>query len=356
MFHKHPNKADGRNPTCKECRKSMSKDQYNKHKNSIKKRTNEYYYNNKERIKEKQREYNKKRRETDIKYVLARRLRNRLYYALKNKNWKKTTHFSEYIGCSREYLVSHLESKFEPGMSWDSYGGWHIDHIVPLSSAKSEEEMYKLCHYTNLQPLWATDNIRKGNNVVVANKKDYTVKPIPNKLSHDFILNIHYAKRLPPISHCFGLFKGDSMVGICSFSKPTGRHVSGHISHSPESVLELNRLVLKNNLKNEASMLVSRSLKMLPKKSIIVSFADSNQNHLGIVYQACNFKYYGTTLPRKEFQSDMNVHSSTAAKDPEKYNAKLGDRSLKHRYIYTKDYSRIKLLEQPYPKKYNQHP
>lgn len=50
-------------------------------------------------------------------------------------------------------------------MTWDNYGKWHIDHIVPLVSAKTEEEMYKLCHYTNLQPLWALDNIKKGDNL-----------------------------------------------------------------------------------------------------------------------------------------------------------------------------------------------
>jgi hypothetical protein len=53
-------------------------------------------------------------------------------------------------------------------MSWDNYGfyGWHIDHVIPLSSAKTEEEVYKLCHYTNLQPLWAEDNLKKGSKII----------------------------------------------------------------------------------------------------------------------------------------------------------------------------------------------
>jgi hypothetical protein len=62
-------------------------------------------------------------------------------------------------------LKQHLENQFQSGMNWKTYGkyGWHIDHIIPLSSAKTEKELYKLCHYTNLQPLWAKDNLIKGN-------------------------------------------------------------------------------------------------------------------------------------------------------------------------------------------------
>jgi transcription termination factor Rho len=62
-------------------------------------------------------------------------------------------------------LVPYLESKFEHGMSWDNYGEWHIDHIVPISifNLENPEELQKACHYTNLQPLWAEDNLRKGS-------------------------------------------------------------------------------------------------------------------------------------------------------------------------------------------------
>jgi hypothetical protein len=69
------------------------------------------------------------------------------------------------IGCVPKQLKIHIENQFTDNMSWDNYGlfGWHIDHIVPLSSAKTEEDLYKLCHYTNLQPLWAKDNWSKSN-------------------------------------------------------------------------------------------------------------------------------------------------------------------------------------------------
>lgn len=81
---------------------------------------------------------------------------------------KKNTSF-EIIGCTPQELKIHLENKFLDGMNWLNYGkyGWYIDHIVPLSSAKNEEDLYKLFHYTNLQPLWATDNLKKKNKILI---------------------------------------------------------------------------------------------------------------------------------------------------------------------------------------------
>jgi hypothetical protein len=75
----------------------------------------------------------------------------------------------EIIGCSKDDLRKHLESKFKGGMTWQNYGSyWHIDHIVPLISAKSPEEVKKLCHWTNLQPLTAFENISKGSKMPLA--------------------------------------------------------------------------------------------------------------------------------------------------------------------------------------------
>lgn len=73
------------------------------------------------------------------------------------------------IGCDPKFLREYLERQFKVGMSWDNYGSWHIDHIIPLSSAKNKEEIYKLCHYSNLQPLWAQENLSKGNKMTYTN-------------------------------------------------------------------------------------------------------------------------------------------------------------------------------------------
>lgn len=69
------------------------------------------------------------------------------------------------IGCDWDVLRKYIESKFLPGMSWGNKSEWEIDHIIPLASAKSEEEIKKLCHWSNLQPLWKEDNRIKGDSM-----------------------------------------------------------------------------------------------------------------------------------------------------------------------------------------------
>ena len=100
-----------------------------------------------------------------INYILRKRIRNRITIAIKNN--QKVGSAIENLGCSIEELKKHLESKFQPGMSWDNYGryGWHIDHVKPLSSfdLANKEEFLKACHYSNLQPLWWKDNLSKGD-------------------------------------------------------------------------------------------------------------------------------------------------------------------------------------------------
>lgn len=103
----------------------------------------------------------------DINFRLSMGLRARLNAAIK-ANVKKGSAVRD-LGCSIEYLKQYLEAKFQPGMSWENYGirGWHIDHIIPLSSfnLQNREELLKACHYSNLQPLWAIENIKKSNKV-----------------------------------------------------------------------------------------------------------------------------------------------------------------------------------------------
>lgn len=113
------------------------------------------------------REYKKNRMKTDKVFYSMCIIRNRISEFIKGK---KLTSRSKKLGCDLATFKSHIEAKFQPGMTWDNYGDWHIDHIFPLGVAAkiSEKAFFKACHYTNLQPLWAIDNLKKGNKTNVS--------------------------------------------------------------------------------------------------------------------------------------------------------------------------------------------
>lgn len=157
---------------CRECNlkmQSSNQTAQTKYRNSEKGKATKKAFKQTDHYKKQQLKYEKDRRKRDPLYKCKKNLRDRLNKALKVKSWLKDTHFSEYIGCSQDELKKHIESKFTEGMNWENYGHgegkWTIDHKTPLSSAKTEEEMYKLCHYTNLQPMWYIDNIKKSNKI-----------------------------------------------------------------------------------------------------------------------------------------------------------------------------------------------
>lgn len=122
----------------------------------------EYYKANRQEIIKQNYEYKKERMKKDVSFMIAERLRSRLYKAIRYSH--KTGSAIQDLGCSIEFLIQIIKEKFTHGMTWDNYGKWHIDHILPLSSfdLTNREQIKKACHYTNLQPLWAKDNLKKG--------------------------------------------------------------------------------------------------------------------------------------------------------------------------------------------------
>ena len=123
---------------------------------------NKYYQSHKDNLNQYRRTYDNEKRRKDILYRLKYILRSRTRDIFKVKKHIKTNSLYDYLGCSVIELKEYLEIQFKDNMNWDNYGKWHIDHIIPLSSAKTEEELYKLCNYKNLQPLWAEENLKKG--------------------------------------------------------------------------------------------------------------------------------------------------------------------------------------------------
>lgn len=108
----------------------------------------------------------KRRREIDVVYRFKGNARTRIGQAIKASGFRKGSKTEQILGCSWEAFKSHIESQFLPGMSWKNWGRgadcWHVDHVIPLCSAKTQEGMDRLCHYSNTQPLWEEDNLRKG--------------------------------------------------------------------------------------------------------------------------------------------------------------------------------------------------
>ncbi len=102
----------------------------------------------------------KDRRDNDPIYKMKINIRRRIRKFIINKIGNTT----DILGCSYDEVRVHISNNFKEGMSWDNYGEWHIDHIKPLALAKTKEDTCNLCHYTNLQPLWAIDNLKKGWN------------------------------------------------------------------------------------------------------------------------------------------------------------------------------------------------
>ena len=141
--------------------KGRSKQYYQDNRELRSERSKQYYQENKERIMD----YYEKRRKTDPLFKMAGNLRNRTYQAFKYNGYSKNTKTQQMLGVSWEVCKAHIENQFTKGMNWDNYGEWHIDHIIPLASANTEKELTKLCHYSNLQPLWAEDNLSKGSKI-----------------------------------------------------------------------------------------------------------------------------------------------------------------------------------------------
>jgi hypothetical protein len=107
--------------------------------------------------------YQNNRRKNNICVKIAHNLRSRIRNGLKGINKSDTT--IRLVGCSIKFLKNYLKRRFKPGMSWNNYGKWHIDHIRPCASfnLSKASEQKKCFHYKNLQPLWAEENLSKND-------------------------------------------------------------------------------------------------------------------------------------------------------------------------------------------------
>lgn len=200
-FSKDRHKADGLSTICKSCKSAYRKSYYAENAERARKEANDWHHKNKEYANARSREYyeknldkfkaarkakywkdpesakryvkdyNRERARIDPVFRIRMRCRKRIWEAFAGKGYSKKTRTFNMIGCTPEELLRHLEGQFSDGMTRENYGEWHIDHIIPLASAETEEEVISLCHYSNLQPMWASDNLAKGARIDYCNHK-----------------------------------------------------------------------------------------------------------------------------------------------------------------------------------------
>jgi hypothetical protein len=182
-FPKSKRSKDGLLYCCNQCNSNRGKIYRENNPEKVKERSNIWAKSNPEKVREKEkryiiknkekhlkrrREYEKKRKTNDIAFKLKSNYSSLLSRVFKNKGIKKSKKTIELLGCEIEFFMKYIENKFTDGMGFQNYGKWHIDHIIPLASAGNDlKKMQELCHYTNLQPLWAIDNIKKKDKIIL---------------------------------------------------------------------------------------------------------------------------------------------------------------------------------------------
>ena len=170
-------------------------------------------------------------------------------------------------------------------------------------------------------------------------KEKVTIRECQYNDVYAWLKHKHYAKRIPSMSYAFGLYENNILNGVCTYGKPASHSLCKGVCGTENSdlVYELNRLCVNDGLnRNTLSYFLAKTLKMLPRPKIIVSYADTAQNHIGYIYQATNWIYTGLTTKRKDrYDSEnSNKHSRHTKKSKKYIELPLRERSQKHRYVY----------------------
>jgi len=130
-----------------------------------KEKTKQYKKNNMEKILAHKRNSYKRKIKEPV-YAMASRVKKSIINSLNESGFKKMLPTMHILGCSKDEFKNHIERQFTKGMTWENRREWHIDHIIPISTAKTEADVIALSHFTNLRPLWAKDNIKKSNKML----------------------------------------------------------------------------------------------------------------------------------------------------------------------------------------------
>lgn len=369
FFNKKTSYYDGLSPWCKSCTSAKNKTDYKLTKEQKLAKSNEYYKNNREDVLERRKndpsikvymkewrqnnhqhiqeyntgyksnngetiriqrktyrsqhreeinEYTKEKLKIDPLFKLGKMLRARLRDFLKNGNNFNKRQTADYIGCTMEQLKVHIEKQFKDGMTWENHAElWHLDHIIPLAHAKTEDQLYELARWTNLQPLTILKNLKKNKHLPkdvcwqklrrdnllqedINNDCPIDVKAIEFDLAYESFGDEHrkFIERYEWLGTCgFGpkyaftaRYKG-LLGGVILIGEPN--------SYQFGEVLEalIHRGACASwTPKNLASRLIMFSCRWMlnnTSKRIFTAYSDPEAGEIGTVYQACNFDYLG---------------------------------------------------------------
>jgi hypothetical protein len=157
-FNLKKNRYDGLQSHCKDCQSLKNRSYRINYKDTLASyRTGRKHISN---------AIKRHRFKSDPLFNIKISMQARMSYYWRHKGFSKDNSTEIVIGAKYEIVVNHIEKQFSEGMAWNNRGKWHIDHKIPLSSAKNEDELKALFHYTNLQPLWAVDNLKKGSKII----------------------------------------------------------------------------------------------------------------------------------------------------------------------------------------------
>jgi hypothetical protein len=157
-------------PETKERKKKNSYVWYEQNKEHRKEYLKEYREKNVDKIRKIKRDYERNRKHNDPTYKLISNFRTAIWTVLKENDMNKYGHYFDILKYSPDELIVHLENQFTEDMTWDNYGEWHVDHRLPISSFKFQEvgdnEFMRCWSLENLQPMWGSENIIKGDNII----------------------------------------------------------------------------------------------------------------------------------------------------------------------------------------------
>jgi hypothetical protein len=345
---------------------------YQKHKEKLKSYKKEYYQNNKTTIKnyhqkwrednklylkEYKREYQKKLINKNIKYKLSSRFKTAVWDSIKQK--KELSYFS-YLGYTLDELMAHLELLFTDGMSWENYGEWHIDHIIPTSKFNFKSidcEDFKECwSLSNLQPMWAKDNYSKNNRIVAHQYKIRKQKEMEERDSLTFnpnnvslnktkieVIDRRTCEKIIDEYEWLGYMPRYTNLHFGIYFEVDGKyHLGGVVAYQPEygenlgvwdkygftnKIIQLSRGVcLWWTPKNTASFFIQRTLEYLKKNSsykVVTATVDSSAGEIGVIYQSLNWHYVGL----------FGGNLTKTGKERIRYGYKIGDKIYNQRHI-----------------------